>query len=104
MAVLKIARDSGYSDRLRAYRVILDGAKIGEVRDGRTERFAIAPGQHTLSVKIDWCGSKTVDFTVAGDEEIRFAAKSNLRGFNIFAALWYVILDRHSYLLLQRTL
>lgn len=79
MAVLKIARDSGYSDRQRAYRVILDGAKIGEVRDGRTERFAIAPGQDTLSVKIDWCGSKTVDFTVAGDEEIRFAAKSNLR-------------------------
>jgi hypothetical protein len=101
MAILKIVRDSGYSDRLRAYQVILDGAKIGEVRDDQTQQFAISPGQHTLSLKIDWCGSKTIDFTVAGDEEIWFEAKSNLRGLKIFAALWYVIFDRHSYLLLE---
>lgn len=104
MAILKIVRASGYSDRLRAYQVILDGAKIGEVRNGQTQQFAIAPGQHTLSLKIDWCVSNTIDFTSAGDEEIRFKAKSNLQDLKIFAALWYVIFDRHSYLMLERSL
>ncbi len=104
MAVLKVVRDSGYADRLRAYRVILDGEKIGEVRDGQAQRFTIAPGQHTISLKIDRCGSNTIEFTAAGDEEIWFQVRSNLRGLRMLAGFWYVIFDRHSYLVLERSL
>lgn len=103
MPILNMLRDSGYADRLRPYQVILDGTKIGEVRDGQNQRFSIAPGQHTISLKIDWCGSKAIDFTIAGEDQVTFRAKSNLRGFKIFAAIWYVIFDRHSYLLLERS-
>ena len=103
MAVLKIVRDSGYADRWRAYQVILDGAKIGEIRNGQTRQSAIAPGQHKLSLKIDWCVSNTVEFNVTGEGPLMFEAKSNLRGLNIFAALWYLIFDRRSYLLLERS-
>jgi hypothetical protein len=103
MAVLKIVRDSGYADRLRAYQVILDGVTIGEVRNDQTQQFAVTPGQHRLSLKIDWCGSKTIDFSLAGDDHATFLAKSNLRGPKLFAVLWYVIFDRNSYLLLERS-
>jgi hypothetical protein len=103
MSVLNIVRDAGYADRLRAYQVILDGVKIGEVRDGQTQQFAVSPGQHTLSLKIDWCGSKVIDFAIAGENQVTFHAKSNLRGPRIIAALWFVIFDRHAYLLLERS-
>ena len=31
MALLKIVRDSGYADRLRAYTVVLDGQECGRI-------------------------------------------------------------------------
>jgi hypothetical protein len=102
MASLTIERDSGYADRIRAYQVIVDGTKVGEVRNGETKQFFITPGQHQFWLKIDWCGSKTVDFTVSEGDEIRFCAKSNLRGIRVLAAVWYALFDRNSYLLLER--
>ena len=103
MANLKIVRDSGYADRLRAYQVILDGRRVGEIKDGETQEFAIVPGQHQISLKIDWCGSKAIEFTVTGEERLTFQAKSNLRGPRVFAAIWYAIFDRNSYLLLEQS-
>ena len=79
MASLTIVRDSGYADRIRAYRVILDGQKIGEIRNGETKQFPIAPGRHRIALKVDWCGSKPVDFTVTETDNLAFQAKSNLR-------------------------
>jgi hypothetical protein len=102
MASLAIERDSGYADRMRACQVIVDGMKVGEVRNGETKRFLISPGQHRFWLKIDWCGSNTVDFTVSEGDEIRFCAKSNLRGVKVFAALWYALFARNSYLSLER--
>ena len=102
MAILRIIRDSGYADRLRAYQVIVDGKHVGDLRDGQTKEFPVSAGQRQLSLKIDWCGSKTVSFSVAEDDTVTFHAKSNLRGPMVFAALWYALFDRHSYLTLEQ--
>ena len=102
MTLLRIVRDSGYADRLRAYKVILDGKATGEVRNGETKEFPISPGQHALSLKIDWCGSRTVEFTVAGEDALTFDAKSNLRGPKLLAAMWYVLFARSSYLRIEQ--
>ena len=101
MASLTVVRDSGYADRMRAYKVILDGAIIGEIRNGETKDFLVAPGEHQLSLKIDWCGSKAIAFTAAEGDTPVFHAKSNLRGLKVMAALWFVLFDRRSYLLLE---
>ena len=103
MASLTVVRDSGYADRLRAYQIILDGEKVGEVRDGETKQFFLAPGKHQLSLKIDWCKSKTIDFTVTEADSLIFQAKSNLRGSRLLLALWYALFARSSYMLLERT-
>jgi len=55
---LTVVRDSGYADRLRAYKIVLDGVVIGMIGNGETKTFPIVPGPHSLSLKIDWCGSK----------------------------------------------
>ena len=101
MALLKIVRDSGYADRMRAYQVLLDGKNIGGIRNGETKDFPVSEGEHLLSLKIDWCGSKTIKFFVADGDTTTFYAKSNLRGAKVFSALWYVLFDRHSYLLIE---
>lgn len=103
MASLTIVRDSGYADRVRKYKVVIDGAVAGFISSGETKEFAVSPGRHSLYMKIDWCGSKPVEFTATDQDKLTFQAKSNLRGFKIFASLWYAIFDRDSYILLERS-
>jgi hypothetical protein len=103
MASLTIMRDSGYADRIRKYKVVIDGALAGYISNGETKEFAVSPGRHGLCMKIDWCGSKPLEFTVAEGDSVTFQAKSNLRGLKIFANLWYIVFDRNSYILLERS-
>jgi len=102
MSTLRLTRDSGYADRIRAYRVFLDEKKIGEIRNGENKEFSVSPGQHELSVRIDWAGSKTVQFMIGENEAVTFRVKSNLRGARFFSVLRYVSVARNSYLLLDR--
>ena len=103
MVTMRISRGSGYSDYLRAYTVLLDGSKIGELANGETRDFSVAPGPHTISLKIDWCGSKGLNFTAIEGQPLSFSAKSNATGARIFMNLWYVVVARNDYLLIERT-
>jgi hypothetical protein len=103
MASLTIMRDSGYADRIRKYKVVLDGAVAGHVSNEKTKTFSVSPGHHHLRMKIDWCGSKPVEFTATEEDAVTFQARSNLRGFKVFSALWYILFDRESYILLERS-
>jgi hypothetical protein len=103
MALLRIVRDSGHADRIRAYRVVVDGNTVGKIGDGETKEFPVSAGPHNLSIKIDWCGSKAVPFTVAEGEVLAFDAKSNLRGIRVIGAFllalfawsfWVVLSER----------
>jgi hypothetical protein len=102
MVVLKVSRDSGYADSLRAYAVVLDDKKIGELRNGETKEFSIPPGPHKLSLKIDWCGSRALNVTATEGKTLSFRASSNLRGLRLLLNLWYIIFARNSYLLIEQ--
>ncbi|MGH9508424.1 MAG: hypothetical protein ACRD2Q_05775 [Terriglobales bacterium] len=81
--------------------MIIDGKKVGEISNGETKEFPIPAGQHQICLKIDWCGSNTVEFTVAESEKPTFHARSNLRG-RPWLTLWYVFFARDSYLLIEQ--
>lgn len=98
--MIRISRDSGYVDRLRAYKVILDGQVIGEIKNGQQVEFNITPGKHQLNLKIDWCRSNIVDFEMHQDI-IEFDCGSNLLGFKLFMAIFYVILFHKKYIWLK---
>jgi len=102
MTNLIVVRDSGYADRLRAYRILLDGIVIGTIKNGETKTFPIVPGSHSLSLKIDWCGSKPVKFAAADGTSVAFDARSNLRGAKILGAFWRSIFAWNSWLLLEQ--
>ena len=91
MALLRIVRDSGYADHLRAYKVVVDCKTVGRVKDGETKEFSISPGPHDVSLKIDWCGSKTIHFTAAEGDVLTFDAMSSLRGPRLILTLWCVL-------------
>jgi hypothetical protein len=102
MASLKIVRDSGYADKLRFYEIVLDVKRVGKIWDGDTTELTVSPGQHSLSIRIDWCGSETIPFTVEEGSSILFEIKNNCRGVRVLSALWYFLFAHNSYLRLTR--
>jgi cold shock CspA family protein len=98
--MIRITRESGYADVLRAYKVVLDGKVIGTIRDGQQVEFDVAPGRHQLQLKIDWCRSNIVDFEVDGGT-VEFECGSNVGGCNGMMAIYYVVFLSGEYLWLR---
>jgi len=56
---------NSWRDRLRAYRILVDGMSRGEVRSGAELRVELSPGCHEVQARIDWSGSPPQEVTVA---------------------------------------
>lgn len=56
---------SGWRDRLRRCKVLIDGRVVGRLGPGEFGRYEVAPGHHVLAVAIDW--KRSPSFEVFGD-------------------------------------
>ncbi len=99
--MIRLKRVSCWTDRLRAYKVILDGNTLGEIGNGEEREFKVPAGKHTLKMKIDWCGSNTIDFETQGNP-VEFECGSNLGGTRALLAIFYVFFLRNEYVWLKR--
>jgi len=98
--IIRIKRDTGYADKIRAYKIILNGDVVGKIKDGEQVEIDVAPGNHQLKMKIDWCGSNIVEFEM-NEKIIEFECGSNLRGSKFwipFIELKYIIFKRNQYI------
>ncbi|MBE0651795.1 MAG: hypothetical protein IH595_13260 [Bacteroidales bacterium] len=77
MSKLIINRKPDWINSSREIGVYLDGELIGFVGNGHTEEFRIRPGEHRLTTRMEWYGSKTLEFHVAENED----QKVELSGF-----------------------
>ncbi|HEX3792988.1 MAG TPA: hypothetical protein VHV57_00665 [Acidimicrobiales bacterium] len=64
-------------DRLRGYRVELDGSIIGKIRSGKTIDFPAEPGQHRLRIKADVTGSQVLSFDLRAGQTRAFECQPN---------------------------
>ena len=85
-----ITRVSEFRDRLRAYKIVLDGVVTSEIRTGQEINFEVSPGKHRLFLKIDWCGSNSIE------------CGNSLQGWRLILGLVYVIFLHNRYLWLKR--
>jgi hypothetical protein len=98
---ISVSRDSGYADRLRDYRVLLDGTEIGRIGNGGQKSFEIAPGHHVLIIKVDWCRSNIVSFDLADGKSAQFKCGSSLRGWRLVLTFYYATVGFRNYLWLR---
>ena len=60
---ITITREAGgYRDRVRAYKVMLDGEHVASIKAGETVTHTAPAGRHEIRMKIDWAGSPTIPF------------------------------------------
>jgi hypothetical protein len=64
MATIKIQRTAEYNNRLRDYKIFIDGQNVGTIANGETKEFETNAAQHTITAKIDWCSSQDISIEV----------------------------------------
>lgn len=69
-ATVELSRDRQWRDRLRSYRVYVDGIRVARIRAGQTITLPVDTGEHRLQVRIDWCRSPVLAIA-AGRDAIR---------------------------------
>lgn len=58
---ITITRESGYGvDRLRPYDVFIDDKHVLSINEGECKQFTVSPGSHSVSLRVDWCRSHTL--------------------------------------------
>ena len=98
MTVLVIRRLSSASDRDYAYRVLVDGRQRAEVGDDSTVQIGLTPGEHRVSLRVKWCGSRELPFTIQPGEIVRMECRPRARPL---LALLYITLWRNKYIALE---
>lgn len=87
---------------MREYSVLIDGAEMGTIKDGGRLRIDLPPGEHVIQVKIAWCTSPTLRFTLAEGEVLKFRCGSPLRGWKLLLALFSVLGRPENYLFIEQ--
>jgi hypothetical protein len=100
MATIKIKREAGFADMLRSYTVVLDGRIVGKLRRGKEMVLDATSGQHELQLKIDWCRSQPVSFSLTDAQSSSFECGNNTK---IVLAPFYLLFRPSHYLWLRPT-
>jgi hypothetical protein len=90
----------GYTDRARAYKVLLDGTEVGRIKAGESYGADVPPGHHEVQIAIDWGRSPVVELDLAEGESARLHCQPNA---NPLTVLWYTTFARKRYVALERT-
>lgn len=64
-ARITVSRAKGWQDRVRSYRIELDGADVGKLKAGRTLELEVPPGRHILQARISSTGSPPYEVVAA---------------------------------------
>ena len=70
-AELVLERIHHYRDTIRSYHVLIEGQRVGRIRDDSTERFTLRPGSYTLRLQLLWLFSPKVTVELSAGSETR---------------------------------
>jgi hypothetical protein len=88
---------SRYPDRLRGYRVIVDGQMVGQLLPGWSVETPVEPGEHVVQLRIDWGRSRTVPVTVEPAGTARLVGEPR----PAWSALFWLTLGHRRYVRLR---
>jgi hypothetical protein len=103
MAWLTLRRPRQYADMLREYRVLIDAQDYVTIRRGQTIIVELPQGSHQLIAKIDWCSSQLLKIHLESEGTTSLEVGSNIAGWRLFLALFYVTVLPDQYLYLTES-
>jgi hypothetical protein len=98
MATIRIQRPKMFGAAVaRKFRIYIDGTQVGMIGYGQQKEFETTAGRHTVTAKIDWCGSPDVIVNLNENETKCLTVKS--RG--VFVSLFVSLFQWNKYLTLE---
>lgn len=82
-----LRRKAEWLNRLRGYRVFIDGKEINRIKSGSSEEYPVEPGVHKIQCKLDWCSSREFDVEIKQGETSYLLVQSGMKFFWIFYIL-----------------
>ena len=98
---LVITRPRQIADMMRRYRIILDGHEVGAIRRGEELRLDVPAGEHDVVARIDWTSSSPLRVRVDGGRETEIEVGSNVSGWRLLAASYFITFGASQYLYLR---
>lgn len=86
-ATIRLHRHRRYRDKLRNYKVVIDGEERGVIRDGGELTFEVTPGEHEIQVRVDWIASTAITVKVPAGDDVSVicrAARLGRAGIELF--------------------
>ncbi len=102
MRKITIIRPKQWADRVRAYRLYVDGQPVGKIKRDEAVSLEIADDAQVFEAKVDWCSGPPVSLKGLSD-----GAQINVRNtfshklWIPFIPLWYSIFKRDQYLTIE---
>jgi hypothetical protein len=88
-AIVRLTRVTApVQDRLRSYRVELDGTIIGKVGAGETTDFDVEPGHHRIRIRSSWTGSQVLSFEIKKGAVAHFECQPNGHSFTALVEIF----------------
>jgi hypothetical protein len=79
-AELTVSRSpQGWPDRIRRYRLLVDGKAVASLKRGQSVSVPVQPGHHRIWMRIDWCRSRILDVELGDNERIVLTCRSGVR-------------------------
>ena len=101
-----LARIPEYADRIRAYKVFLDGAEVGKIMRDQTLKLDVESGDHEIFLTLDWVSSNKLVFRAKPNEDVYLECGNNIKvdwsPLTILRAIGAVTVVRSSYLYVKR--
>ncbi|HSU26781.1 MAG TPA: hypothetical protein VLJ68_00245 [Chitinophagaceae bacterium] len=80
-----VRRKGEWMNRLKSYKVSIDGNIAGSVSNGNAEEFAVEPGLHKIRCKVNWCGSEELSIDLREGEKAYLEVKSGMKYYYVLA-------------------
>jgi hypothetical protein len=90
-------RRTPWTDRLRSYKVRIDGEEVGDLQPGDEKTFEVQPGRHEIQLAVDWGRSQPVQLDLAGGDRAQLLC----HGRNPLLALYWITAGRNRYIALD---
>lgn len=100
--MIKITRKNEYADRIRNYKILIDGNLFGTIKPNETISLYLPNGNHNIYLKIDWCKSNKINFTLSEKENLHFECGNNLKGWKLLISILYITILKNRYLWIKK--
>lgn len=96
---LRVRRGYGWADKLRGYKILVNGAEVGVINHGSVFELEVPSGSLIIQGRIDWCRSSPLKVKVDPGQTIEIVISND---WPLLLALWAYTFGSRNLLTLKR--